>query len=72
MVAGVEHCQFRAAIEVLVPYTSANRRSSLGNGIAGKPPRNSLPVVAKYASTELALARVHSEDGDQPTATSCQ
>jgi hypothetical protein len=71
MVAGCEHCQLRAAIEV-VPYTSANRRSSLGNGIAGKPPRNSLPVVAKYAGTELALARVHSEDGDQPTATSCQ
>ena len=26
MVAGVEHCQLRAAIEVLVPYTSPGAR----------------------------------------------
>ena len=32
MVAGVEHCQFRAAIEVLVPYTSIERSE---NGMRG-------------------------------------
>jgi hypothetical protein len=26
MVAGIEHCQFRAAIEVLVPYTFVGTR----------------------------------------------
>ena len=53
MVAGGEHCQFRAAIEVLVPYSTSTNRSRPARLRTPRQPR----VLARCRA-EAQLVRV--------------
>jgi hypothetical protein len=56
MVAGGEHCQLRAAIEVLVPYTSLWRRSSTSILTTVRPSSTHLVIWSSWASSPPRLS----------------
>ena len=56
VVAGGEHCQLRAAIEVLVPYTSLWRRSSTSILTTVRPSSTHLVIWSSWASSPPRLS----------------